>query len=83
MINLEHNIKLIPYFEKYNDSASGLIFTLLRVTGRWKLERGPGYELEMFVEHKGFLFRHWISERYISFRPMKHSVVFDCWETNI
>lgn len=50
----------------------------LNLTGRWKLESGPYYVNQMFVEHKGWLFKHWISENCIKFLPKETEHIFEC-----
>lgn len=56
----------------------GTSYKPLMPTGRWKIESGPYYENCMFVEHQGWLFKSWISERSISFRPAVTRAVFTC-----
>ena len=53
-------------------------YKLLRPTGRWKIESGPYYERKMFIEHKGVLFKQWIPEASIEFKPREESYIFEC-----
>lgn len=67
----------IPYIETVEDM--GLISRKeLNPTGKWKISSGPYYKGKIFIEHKGWFFKRWISEDSIIFAPPKTSEVFDC-----
>jgi hypothetical protein len=67
----------VPYFLVYG--AYGMnTYVELNPTGRWKLESGPYYKNKMFIEHKGVVFRQWISEGCIKFLPKKETIIFAC-----
>jgi hypothetical protein len=51
----------------------------LNLTGKWALDRRPGYEeYTLFLEHKGWFFERWIHEDDIEIRPAPHSVIYEC-----
>lgn len=70
----------VGYNAAYYDCWVGGIVKYFRVypTGKWKIESGPYYKDKMFVQHKGLIFKRWLSEDIISFRPKVTSTVFSC-----
>ena len=72
------NIKLAPYYESY-EGEGWYTFKPLNPTGRWKLETGPFYDgYKLFIEHKGWIFRRFICEDEIHFRPARTETIFSC-----
>jgi len=67
----------VPYIESH-DEYGFASKKPLNPTGKWKFESGPYYRNKMFVQHKGWLLKHWISEDYIVFAPAKSSEEFIC-----
>lgn len=57
-----------------------LDFTLLRPTGRWRIDTGPR-GIDLCIEHKGWLRRHWIHEDRIVFAPERSSFIATCQST--
>jgi hypothetical protein len=48
-------------------------------TGRWMIKYGPEWEGPiMMVEHKGWLFKQWISENNIRFGHRRESMILVC-----
>ena len=47
-------------------------------TGKYKIESGPYYQDKIFVQHKGWFFKHWIDEDDIFFFPEETSKTFTC-----
>jgi len=68
-------VKYVPYIETIEDYVS---LKPLKATGRWKIESGPYYTMRMFIEHQGWLFKRWVSEDRIVFKPEQKSAVFNC-----
>ena len=70
----------VDYNAAYYDFWVGGIVKCLPVypTGKWKIESGPYYKDKMFIQHKGLIFKRWLSEDIISFRPKVTSTVFSC-----
>ncbi len=52
----------IPHYHDFDDFYT---YKLLRPTGRWKIET-VNNKCNLLVEHKGWLFKDWISESSIS-----------------
>ena len=67
----------IPYIEtvKYMGIVSR---KPLKPTGRWKIESCAYYKDRMFVEHQGWIFKHWIDENSIVFCPANSTEIFTC-----
>jgi hypothetical protein len=71
-------INLVPYFE-VTGGYGEIYYKVLKPTGRWKLETTPyNSSYEMWIEHKGLIFKSWIPENQIVFKPKRTSVVFEC-----
>jgi len=68
---------LVPYREHIGDYGFRW-YTPLNPTGRWKLETGPYYTNHLFIEHKGRVFKSWVSESAIEFRPAEKTYVGHC-----
>lgn len=73
-------MKLVPYIEIIGGLYEGTKYKLLNPTGRWKIVTLPYGVLEpiLFIEHKGFIFKEWIRERNIVFRPEITEYINDC-----
>ena len=69
--------KDIPYIEIYGDFGE-IIRKPLNPTGKWKLESGPYFRDKLFIQHKGWLFKRWVSENSIVFAPAKSEEEFQC-----
>ena len=66
-------------YYKVDAHEFGVLFKPLTPTGRWKLETSRYHnELEMFIEHRGWFFRRWVSEKDIVFRNKEISIINDC-----
>ena len=70
-------VKYAPYIKYYGDYGA-IYYKPLKPTGRWTIESGPYFTMKMFVEHKGLVFKHMISEDEIVFRPESTVAVFKC-----
>lgn len=69
----------IPYIKYYVPGAMGWGYRPLRPTGRWKFVRGPYNVINtLYIEHKGRMFRQWVHEAEIEFRPAEKEVIFNC-----
>lgn len=67
----------IEYIEEYGEY--GIVnYRPLNPTGRWKIESGPYYKNKLFIEHKGFVFKSWISEAAITMKPKQEIAIFEC-----
>jgi hypothetical protein len=69
--------KEIAYI-KIPDIEFGWYYKPLNPTGRWKLKKNLFDQITMFVEHKTWIFKHWISEHDIIFGTSEECEIFDC-----
>jgi len=67
----------VPYIE--TDNHYGILsYKPLKATGRWMIKSGPRYENQLFIEHQGLLFKRWVNEDLIVFKPEQKTAVFNC-----
>lgn len=51
----------------------------LKLTGRWSLRREVGNdEYDLYLEYKGWFFRHWIHEDDVVIEQASHEEIFEC-----
>ena len=69
--------KMIAYRKVYTEYS--YFWEQLNLTGRWALDRKPGYnDYALFLEHQGLFFKRWIHEDDIEIRLAPHSVIMEC-----
>ncbi len=74
---VERLVRWIPYIEEMGDMGA-LYYRPLRTTGRWKIKTGPYYCQHLFIEHKGLIFKKWVSESIIYFKHEETETIFSC-----
>ena len=68
---------MIAVYEKQY-SYGGYLYKDIKLTGRWKLASGPYGKNIMYVEKRGLLFKSWVCEDNIAFKPARESHIFIC-----
>jgi hypothetical protein len=68
----------IAYIESYH--GDWVSYTILKPTGRWRMESGSYGKDDIFVEHQTFIWfiKWWIHEDDIHFLPEPEVIQFNC-----
>lgn len=67
--------KLAAYIKELG-SYGHTIYIPLSPTGRWKIVSNEWGEEQILIEHKGLIFKSWIHEDRIEFKPVREEVIF-------
>ena len=77
-IGIDENMNKIYYIVK-DHFPSGIKYTPLKFTGRWKISFMPYTEEPiLFLEHQGMIFKKWVSEDDLRLRTERKDFINRC-----